>query len=449
MNNSFPQQSFATPTTARHPTELQAVSTPQPDTSKRNNDSEVREGLPAANLAGKEEFAAVLVNLENPFAIKEMPPALTPKNASVQDNRGLDISVAEPILPNSNLYNHNTTLSGQGEGEAAETKQNTKSAIAYVGNILLAGNENTHAPAPTIVPSPSRHIQALENTVLALPVPENTRRSVLGPEIANIANIPLPAFLSKLPHTHTATTSSPKTDIDTKLEGGKPDRSQIVINTVNPIQLAALDLTIPDMKIAQQPASNTETILLQSTSFSITEKSSSLPITGFQPVSPKQSQLIITQIGEALAGQITNKTSAASDKAGNTLMPVLVQLSPAELGRVQIQFSFNANERITANIIAENPETGALLKQKSDLLFTQLKLGGFVNIDLSFETKNENNFSNLGSGNSKNQNPRIEQHTPENLSGNEAHDKQQSNIQKPHAARTNAHIITDQLDITL
>lgn len=137
-----------------------------------------------------------------------------------------------------------------------------------------------------------------------------------------------------------------------------------------------------------------------------------------------QSQAIITQLGDAVALQTgkaisgsilestagtatpiqtaLGQTKSGQTKSGQPPGPISVQLSPAELGRVHIQFSFDAADKIIAHIIAENAETGALLKRNSDLLTTHLKLGGFDNIDLNFETKPEKSFLDFTQNNSKN-----------------------------------------------
>ncbi len=478
MNHSQSQPSFAALATAGHPLGLQAVSLPQPDAGKRNNDSEAGGGLPGMSLVNEQEFAAVLIGLENPRALKEIPPAPAMQKITAQKNSQFDTSEHDPVLPNPNIpnpnipnakiYGNTTTISGQAGGGEAETKPASKSTAILSKNTLLeqntlfVGTNNTNSTPPTTAPSPSGNTQAPENAVLdtislapvptpmPILVPDNADRRFFGPPLANITNTPRVDFSPSQLHPPTTPISYPKPDIDTRLEGGKPDRNQAVINTANFIQFPAQDSITPDTKIAQQlTSSNPDTALLQTATTAITEKPTSSQTIGFQAVATKQNQLIITQIGEVLVGQIANKTSAIGDNTGNALKPILVQLSPAELGRVQIQFSFDANERIKANIIAESVETGLLLKQKSELLFSHLKLGGFNNIDLSFEAKNENNFSSFGSGASKNQNAKIEQHATENYPEDEAQNEHQKTALKPHTAHTNMHKTTDRLDITL
>jgi hypothetical protein len=162
-----------------------------------------------------------------------------------------------------------------------------------------------------------------------------------------------------------------------------------------------------DVRTIKQVSSNTETITIKILPFLHAERSQ-----GFQPV-PSPSPLITTHIGEQLIDQITQelreKVSSISDKTTRSVKPLLMQLTPAELGRVHIQFSFDGHEHVSAKIIAESPEVSALLKQKSDVLFTHLKFGGFDNIDLSFGTKNDSGFSGFGSTTSDNQQTQIQQ----------------------------------------
>lgn len=111
-----------------------------------------------------------------------------------------------------------------------------------------------------------------------------------------------------------------------------------------------------------------------------------------------QVQSVVMQVREPMVEQLGVAREALQDKTVNKPKDIVVQLSPAELGRVQIRFSFDTGERIGAQIFAENPETLAVLRQKSGLLSTQLKLGGFDSVDLSFDASGQKNFTGQNSG---------------------------------------------------
>ena len=115
-----------------------------------------------------------------------------------------------------------------------------------------------------------------------------------------------------------------------------------------------------------------------------------------------QGQNIVEQLTDGIAHQITKARAQSKTISNYPPAPIIVQLSPAELGRIQIQFTFDASEKITAHIIAESLKTGEVLKQNSDILISHLKHVGFDNIQLSFETKIEKGFLNLVSNDPKN-----------------------------------------------
>ncbi len=105
-----------------------------------------------------------------------------------------------------------------------------------------------------------------------------------------------------------------------------------------------------------------------------------------------QQQSIIVQVENAIDEQAKNIKQ-------NTLpKPISIQLSPAELGRVIIRFHFDINEKIIANIISETSDANLHLRQKSDVLITQLRQAGFDNIDLDFATQPDGFLSADGFG---------------------------------------------------
>ena len=66
-----------------------------------------------------------------------------------------------------------------------------------------------------------------------------------------------------------------------------------------------------------------------------------------------------------------------------------VRLDPPELGRVTVEFQFDSQRNVTAVISAENADIGSQLREKSEFFFKSLKLAGFDDINLSFETQSD------------------------------------------------------------
>ncbi|MCF6220323.1 MAG: flagellar hook-length control protein FliK [Robiginitomaculum sp.] len=157
-------------------------------------------------------------------------------------------------------------------------------------------------------------------------------------------------------------------------------------------------------------------------------------------------QTIISQISVPLLAGVSAEMATLKNQPGNTPKDIIVQLSPAELGRVQIRFSFDTGERVVANIVADNPETMVVLRQKSDMLFAQLKLGGFDNIDLNFEASNDKNSESAA--NTKNQHKQSSQNLW-NLAKGDAELHPQASSEIPHPVRSHMNQETSQIDLIL
>lgn len=83
--------------------------------------------------------------------------------------------------------------------------------------------------------------------------------------------------------------------------------------------------------------------------------------------------------------QVGNAIIQRGDKGGD----IVLRLDPAELGRVEISFTFDKTKGVTANVVAETASTAAVLRERADILSAQLKQSGFENINLSFDTRED------------------------------------------------------------
>ncbi|PHS37760.1 MAG: hypothetical protein COA91_09365 [Robiginitomaculum sp.] len=230
-------------------------------------------------------------------------------------------------------------------------------------------------------------------------------------------------------------------------EDGQAQPHAIKLDTIKPTELPVREYSLLDTR-ALQTSGGLETVSAQNVPLASVQNLPGLQMNTVSVTPLNSAMPVLSQIGQALV-QITHQTLSLTDKPGSSINPILVQLSPAELGRVQIQFSFDSNERITANIIAESTETGVLLKQKSDMLLSFLKQGGFNNIDLNFETKTESNFSNFGSNGSKNQNTQARELAPDNPSQSNVSEDQPDIPKNPHTTSTRPNLTNGQIDISL
>ncbi len=93
-----------------------------------------------------------------------------------------------------------------------------------------------------------------------------------------------------------------------------------------------------------------------------------------------------TSVGSsAISNAIVTTVADAILTAKETPKGVMVQLDPPEMGRVYIDFLFDADSRVTVVVKAENPESYNILRERSQEFMQMLNENGFSNVDLSFE----------------------------------------------------------------
>lgn len=110
------------------------------------------------------------------------------------------------------------------------------------------------------------------------------------------------------------------------------------------------------------------------------------------------SHMAVQQVGEAIVRQ--------SEKSGD----IVIRLDPAELGKVNITFTFDKAGGVNAHVVADTASTAAVLRDRADILATQLKQSGFENINLSFDTASSEQ-NNKGFGTQFSNNAQSEHNT--------------------------------------
>ena len=91
-------------------------------------------------------------------------------------------------------------------------------------------------------------------------------------------------------------------------------------------------------------------------------------------------------VQHAAVQQVTDALIKRTEKTGD----IVVRLDPAELGKVNITFTFEKAGSVTAHVVADITSTTAILRDRADMLHAQLKQSGFENINLSFDTQDRN-----------------------------------------------------------
>ncbi len=463
MNYSLSQDPFYKPQTDKSALKLTADASsqagmrelPKPATDSsarapRGDNLKTENSLVDANQNGEHEFATALLNLQNP--IDQSSATGTPP---IQNNISLQLAKDEIVaLPDQweNKGQPDTQINlseikadsrddNKGDNNLALTASRQSLAQRQVQSLEVETEIKARFEAPP--PDDGRNVitPASQNAVSAI--------SQLGvQQVTNNTKMSAPIQLSQIlaanlisAHPPSAnnnpalnTTSMTPLPEDMKLAQLRPN-----YETIKTGELPVREI-LPDMRLFQMSGA-AEVASTQTASLTSVQNQSGLQMNTQLASLSNQSVPALSQVGQALA-----QILAGSDKPGNNnLNPILVQLSPAELGRVQIQFSFDSHERITASIVAESAETGVLLKQKSDMLLGFLKQGGFNNIDLNFEARNENNFSNFSSNGGKNQNTQP----GELVSDNTAQNPINENQHPPHPATARPNMTDGRLDISL
>lgn len=145
---------------------------------------------------------------------------------------------------------------------------------------------------------------------------------------------------------------------------------------------------------APQIALDAKTIEIAST----TSSSATAAAKSFASAPAIVSHMAVQQVGEAIVRQ--------SEKSGD----IVIRLDPAELGKVNITFTFDKAGGVNAHVVADTASTAAVLRDRADILATQLKQSGFENINLSFDT-NSNEQNNKGFGTQFSNNAQSEHNT--------------------------------------
>jgi hypothetical protein len=94
-----------------------------------------------------------------------------------------------------------------------------------------------------------------------------------------------------------------------------------------------------------------------------------------------------------IANAIVSTVADAILTAKETPKGVMVQLDPPEMGRVYIDFMFDADNRVNVVVKADNIDSYNILRERSQDFLQMLGENGFANIDLSFEQQGSNNGS--------------------------------------------------------
>ncbi len=437
------------------------------------------------------EFVAALLNLQNPLNAEaqnhgsdwpiepEKQNSLTIKNAQVEmtdtplrltnstkpdtqintpeivEPEIIEIGMLEatqflntPVIPSGNTTDNKIVVPTPGQNsEHLQTNSNQKAGLARIASAEIMSaqsNQNMIWQAPPQETQPATPHPASQPTPQLTANDTKMSAPILMPQIPDASKMSAP---TQTPNINPNPTATP-TPMDAFFEGNQAARHVPKSEILKAAEYPGREFTLPDPRILKTSGA-IELTSMQTAPLAPAQNFSGGQMNTVLTSPQNQSMPILTQIGQALGAQVMQQIPAATDKPGSVLNPVLVQLSPAELGRVQIQFRFDSNERITANIIAESAETGVLLKQKSDMLFSLLKQSGFNNIDLSLEAKNESNFSNFGSNGAKNQNAQSQHVKLDNSAEHQAHKEPQETPQNPHPTSTKPSLTNGQIDISL
>lgn len=123
----------------------------------------------------------------------------------------------------------------------------------------------------------------------------------------------------------------------------------------------------------------------------VTEKPFTTPFVGFtgptasiNTMPSVQSLTSLPQSHPAVQAVAQNLIRAQETQKG-----ISIRLDPPEMGRVFIDFQFDADKNVTAIVRSELADTSQLLRGKSDFFQQILKENGFESVNLSFE-QNEN-----------------------------------------------------------
>lgn len=187
---------------------------------------------------------------------------------------------------------------------------------------------------------------------------------------------------------------------ETQLPQISADRAKIDLSALKPTdQVDITQLDKQNFKFApatlSQPALSTPTQVGPEFQIGLTQTISSTA----PSATPTQSQFVhlannanpVQKVAHALAS-----VTHGQDK-------LVVRLDPPELGRVSIEFQFDAQRNVTAVISAENADIGSQLREKSEFFMKALKEAGFEDVNLSFDTQSDT--SDFGEDTARNGEP--------------------------------------------
>ncbi|NNC37703.1 MAG: flagellar hook-length control protein FliK [Acidimicrobiales bacterium] len=320
----------------------------------------------------------------------------------LSSSEGWDFTEAETVHPENTIdpeYEQALIL-GTDVGTAAPISALDKLIKDTPSSAIPHTEKTGKTSAPIAVTSPSTPHPVQPNAQnIATPVEITTpANDTANPDdiLFNIASRQVGNHSDGETPDHTIGNKRPGLDIKANTDGANP-AAQIKwdnASTKIPENLERRGLETAEVKSASSNGKSPAPVLIT-------------PITGMQ-IAPLVSNAPDISTPIAMQVDIAQHTqkSAPSQQLAQALATVTqdqnklqVRLDPPELGRVTVEFQFDGNRGVTAVISAENADIGSQLRDRSEFLLKSLRLAGFGNIDLSFDT--QSNLAQNGSDLSK------------------------------------------------
>ncbi len=223
-------------------------------------------------------------------------------------------------------------------------------------------------------PTTSQDVLLAANTIL--PVSQLASTDTEAPKVNNSSQTQsiLPTFEPANTNSQGSTSQNP--------EQAPPKQQPNQVTNISSVNTSATpDVTLSAIIETPQISPETKPLETASTAASPSGTGKSL---GAPP--PVTSHIAVQQVGEAILRQ--------TDKTGD----IVIRLDPAELGKVNITFTFDKAGTVNAHVVADTASTTAVLRDRSDILSAHLKQSGFENVNLSFDTNNsDQNHKGFGS----------------------------------------------------
>ena len=293
-----------------------------------------------------------------------LPQFSTPTDILIPNDIPADGGATEVRTPNDKIFGGNriamtASLASAIEASPTPVKPETAQPLTTSANVLAANLPTSEIPFPANI-APVLQIDGQDTASTKLP--------------------PLVLEEKPLPSLDFANTDSQ--DGQQKAPGQNPTKQlQGQITQFTPT--GASDTA----NFALNTTVETPQISLEAKALELTSVGSN-PVSAaksFAPTPALTSHVAVQQIGDALVRQ--------AEKSGD----IVIRLDPAELGKVNITFTFDKAGGVNAHVVADTASTAAILRDRADVLATQLKQSGFENVNLSFDT-NTNEQSNKGFG---------------------------------------------------